>query len=597
MPFVPVVQSRILDVEGWYYEGSNRNLAYGAYLNGEAIMCGPGGVICHTNRIARNKWRHAAIIHATAIGKSIGNPAFGAGVYVFPSQASDRAVYVASSLDSLSWSQAVMPGIGGNLLSSVIFGNSLFVAFGTGGYVATSPDGTTWTQRTSGTSNALNAGTYGAGLFCLVGAVGTIITSPDGITWTTRTSSTTAALNDIVFAIGLFIAVGAAGGGNTISRSIDGITWTRHPIDGTQFTQNSVTYVSSLGLFITTGSGIQGSATGLSSSWSAFTSPAGTPGVSLFSFRKLLTDGTNVAIGNEQGYIFVTNDFITYNQLSTGLTGTATNAVRKFQGNFFCTGGFSIFKSPDLRNWSRIALQSGVTGAVNSSMLLFLGLGTTVHKTTNGTSFSVHAVPTGHSPTGNHGCIWVESLGLFVGVSSGGRVCTSPDGETWTERYNNASAGTLNSVAWTGSLLVATSSTTNQKLTSSDGITWTLSALGVTASLTDIVYGNGLLVAINSAVTGGIAYSANGGTSWTLVTAVTGTPGSNGIFTIEFDGGKFVVLGGNKWARSEDAVVWTVKQHSTEGLGAGQLVYDEDTNIFVASIGNEQGLIAGRALA
>jgi hypothetical protein len=50
--------------------------------------------------------------------------------------------------------------------------------------------GTTWTLRTSGTSNDLERATYGNGLFVAVGEGGTILTSPDGVNWTKRASGT-----------------------------------------------------------------------------------------------------------------------------------------------------------------------------------------------------------------------------------------------------------------------------------------------------------------------------------------------------------------------------------------------------------------------
>jgi hypothetical protein len=51
----------------------------------------------------------------------------------------------------------------------VTYGNGLFVAVGEDGTILTSPDGVTWTQRTSGTSNWLNGVAYGNGLFVAVG--------------------------------------------------------------------------------------------------------------------------------------------------------------------------------------------------------------------------------------------------------------------------------------------------------------------------------------------------------------------------------------------------------------------------------------------
>ena len=62
--------------------------------------------------------------------------------------------------------------------------NRTFVAVGRGGLILTSADGTTWTSRTTYTSNDLYDVTYGNSKFVVVGNSGTSVTSSDGITWT-----------------------------------------------------------------------------------------------------------------------------------------------------------------------------------------------------------------------------------------------------------------------------------------------------------------------------------------------------------------------------------------------------------------------------
>ena len=69
--------------------------------------------------------------------------------------------------------------------------NASFVAVGQSGIILTSSDGTTWTSRTSGTSNNLQGVTYGNSTYVTVGDGGTILTSADGTTWTSRTSGAT----------------------------------------------------------------------------------------------------------------------------------------------------------------------------------------------------------------------------------------------------------------------------------------------------------------------------------------------------------------------------------------------------------------------
>ena len=87
----------------------------------------------------------------------------------------------------------------------------LFVAVGFSGTILTSPDGITWTTRTSGTTYGLNGVTWSGTQFVAVGFSGTILTSLDGITWTSRTSGTTYQLNGVIWSGTQFVAVGLSG--------------------------------------------------------------------------------------------------------------------------------------------------------------------------------------------------------------------------------------------------------------------------------------------------------------------------------------------------------------------------------------------------
>jgi hypothetical protein len=65
-----------------------------------------------------------------------------------------------------------------SLLTGVAYGNNTFVAVGDDGTILTSPDGVSWTARTSETGYGLYGVTYGNGTFVAVGWYGTILTSP-----------------------------------------------------------------------------------------------------------------------------------------------------------------------------------------------------------------------------------------------------------------------------------------------------------------------------------------------------------------------------------------------------------------------------------
>ena len=73
------------------------------------------------------------------------------------------------------------------------------MTYGTKGKIHTSPDGTTWTKRTSGSPKDLMGVAYGNNTFVVTGNDGVMITSTDGITWTSRTSGTSNHLESVIY--------------------------------------------------------------------------------------------------------------------------------------------------------------------------------------------------------------------------------------------------------------------------------------------------------------------------------------------------------------------------------------------------------------
>jgi hypothetical protein len=118
--------------------------------------------------------------------------------------------------------------------------------------VMTSPDGITWTTRTSASDEQWYGVTYAAGLYVAVGTpsfstTALVMTSPDGITWTIRTAAADSEWSSIAFGGGLFVAMSTSSPGNIVMTSPDGITWTSR----TSAADNSwtgVTYAN--GLFV-----------------------------------------------------------------------------------------------------------------------------------------------------------------------------------------------------------------------------------------------------------------------------------------------------------------------------------------------------------
>jgi len=171
---------------------------------------------------------------------------------------------IISSPDGTVWT-ARTSGTG-NVLQDVVWSGAQFVVVGDSGTILTSPDGVTWTSRTSGTANNLQSIVWNNSQFVSVGNTGTILTSPDGITWTTRTSGTTNNLLALSWNGSQFVSVGSAG---TILTSADGISWATQ-VSGSNANLQSIAWNGSLFAVVGSGGAILTSPAGIT--WTAASS-------------------------------------------------------------------------------------------------------------------------------------------------------------------------------------------------------------------------------------------------------------------------------------------------------------------------------------
>lgn len=130
--------------------------------------------------------------------------------------------FMATSTDGTHWTEQVSGTT--NAISGLEFWNNRFIAVGDEGTLLTSPDAVTWTAQSSGTSNWLFRVRGNATQLVAVGRHGTILTSPDAMTWTARDSGVTNALNDVRFAVHSWFVAGNQG---TLLHSPEGVNWIR----------------------------------------------------------------------------------------------------------------------------------------------------------------------------------------------------------------------------------------------------------------------------------------------------------------------------------------------------------------------------------
>ena len=190
-----------------------------------------------------------------------------------------------------------------------------------------------------------------------------------------------------------------------------------------------------------------------------------------------------------------------------------------------------------------------------------------VMTSTNGKAWTPVTSPTAASGTWSsvtYGT--VGGNGLFVAVSNNGKVMTSPDGATWTERnvgvvtneWTNITYGTVNNVG----LFVAVGYASLGKpavrvMTSPDGINWTSRTSGVEArtwmSVTyGTVGGNGLFVAAGYEARNGYVMTSPDGATWTERS----TTLNKEWLTVGYGNGLFVVPESNIVLTSSDGTTW-----------------------------------------
>lgn len=131
---------------------------------------------------------------------------------------------------SLSTSSNVIAGSTLNPSNNALFKleSTLIACPAAGGLMLASTSTNTWTVAADTATGIFNAVAYGAGLYVAVGNGGIVYTSPDGITWTSRTSGTVTNLTGIAWSGAEFIAISST----VAIRSTDGMSWSSAGTNG-----------------------------------------------------------------------------------------------------------------------------------------------------------------------------------------------------------------------------------------------------------------------------------------------------------------------------------------------------------------------------
>jgi hypothetical protein len=387
---------------------------------------------------------------------------------------------------------------------------------------------------------------WNAGKYLAVGEKGTIQSSPDGLSWTLHGTETTD-FYGLAFGAGKYVAVGGLG---RIRTSVDGETWTART-SGVSVALDGVAWNGSLFVAICGNGAILTSPDGVT--WTTRTS-----GVTSVLRDVVWSNGQFVVVGRS-GTILTSPDGVTWTVRTSGVTS-----------DFAC-----VSSSGSL--W----VAAGSLGAVSTSPD-----GVTWTSRNSGSRFYINAM------------LWDGSA--FVACGTQGGLLTSPDGITWTT-LPSATQNNLLAIAWSGQHYVA-AGLDGTMLRSTDRSNWPLAGSITSASLLDVVWSGHQFVAVGNLgaiVTSldGVAWTARNvdsaiylsavdwsgtqfvtvGGNRTLLTSPDGVtwvsravPGSSQFSGVRWLGGRFIVVGsGNKVATSPDGVTWT-----TQGTGITKTLYD-----------------------
>jgi photosystem II stability/assembly factor-like uncharacterized protein len=153
---------------------------------------------------------------------------FGYGNNIFVAVYPERGIFTSS--DAVSWDNRTDTSVSSRNINEVAFGNNTFVAVGQYGTIVTSSDnGTTWDNRTSGSTNYLEDVAFGNNKFIATGWTegvnsGIILSSSDnGTSWDNVTTVTNRGFNGVAYGNGNFVVVGNSG--IILSSSDNGTSW------------------------------------------------------------------------------------------------------------------------------------------------------------------------------------------------------------------------------------------------------------------------------------------------------------------------------------------------------------------------------------
>ncbi len=489
-----------------------------------------------------------------------------------------------------------------------------FIAVGLSGKILTSPDGITWTARSSGNNLlAINAVEYSPtlNLFVVVADGRTIsshiLTSPDAITWTTRTSASSRNWTSLAWGNGVFVATAENSGSTTttVMTSSNGTSWTLRTVPS-QGEWRQVIWVNELNLFVavgsSTGARVMTSPDGIS--WTSQTaaeennwkSVAWSPTLNL-----LVAVADISPTSNNMNLVMTSPDGINWTSYPTPLTylwyviwASELNLFVAINRDSRSNPTGSIMYSSNGKNWNVVLTkinQQFWSIAWSGSLNTFIGVSTTINNENiirsipSSNDTNIYSFLTNYSNSNK-----INLSKIIKNIYPSKSIVKYGIKEWYPKSYSTEI--NWNCIIWAGTRYVITGSDPSSQikiLNSADGLVWSdynnVNSLNFAGNT--LVYSSELniVVCLGSYISGGLYYfftSSNNGSSWIIRTTTNNNNWKSACWSSDLM--MFVAVAdsgnNNRVMVSYDGLTWLLQK--TNNNNWNSVCWSSELQLFVA---------------
>jgi hypothetical protein len=473
------------DLANWTHispPGDGPTLAAVAYGNGRYVAVGSSVILTSTDGLS---WTRATAAQALQLQSVL----FAQGQFIAPDGSR-----IFRSLDGITWTASVS---GASDLTSVAYGNGVFVAAGNGAAIST--NGVNWTTATGLSGYHALALSFGAGQFVALASSSMVLSSADGMSWVENFLGNQLYFpsGTLAYGNGIFVGVGTQNLSSTVLVSTDTVAWSLARAGLSRSVGTNVVFGN--GRFLMTGGyypvGREGELAVMESpdgmAWTPHNSGMNVQisGAAYGTSRFVAVSGTALAISADAQEWFPLS--------LSGSTIIGVQKVSHAEGQFFMFGPLGrLYASNDGVAWTirtSHASSSLESAAFGTGQYVVVGAAGTIITSPDGVTWTrrnsgvvraLHSVAFG--------------LGTFVAVGDGGTVLTSPDGINWSSHDSSEATGSLLSIAFGNDTFVIAGA--SGIATSSEGVNWNKIYPAGSAPFTSVAYGNGRFVAIGPTI-------------------------------------------------------------------------------------------------